>query len=176
MKIRAVVVGVLAICAAVLHMSCLCGPCEVASTNRELALAAFEAVAAGDMDALDNLVAADYVRHCEATPDVRVDSLAAFKEYLLNERAAVPDPQLKVVHLIAEDNLVAFWARYSGFQEGPMGPFPATGNEMDIAFSGFHRIENGKIVETWVTWDNLAALTQLGLWAPPALEEIEVVE
>jgi len=176
MKIRTGAVGVSAICVAVLQMSCLCGPCEVATANRELAVAAFEAVAASDLDALDDLIAVDYVRHCEATPDVRVDSLAAFKEYLLAERASVPDPQLKVVHLIAEDNLVAFWARYSGTQEGPMGPFPATGNEMDIAFSGFHRIEDGKIAETWVTWDNLAALSQLGLWAPPALEEIEVVE
>lgn len=173
---RAFAVGVFGLCFAVLHMSCLCGPCEVATTNKELALAAFEAVAAGDMDALDNLIADDYVRHCEATPDVQVDSLAAFKEYLLNERESVPDPQLQVVHLIAEDNLVAFWATYAGIQEGPMGSFPATGNEMEIDFAGFHRIEDGKIAETWVTWDNIAALTQLELWPPPALEEIEIVD
>lgn len=176
MKVRAGVVGVLGICAAVLQVGCLCGQCEVAAANKELVLDAFEAVGAGDMDALDDLMAVDYVRHCEATPDVHVDSLAAFKEYLLNERESVPDPQLQVVHLIAEDNLVAFWARYSGTQEGPMGPFPATGNEIDIAFAGFHRIEDGKIVETWVTWDNLAALTQLGLWPPSEFEEVEMVE
>jgi hypothetical protein len=32
-----------------------------------------------------------------------------------------------------------------------------------------HRIAEGKIVETWVTWDNLAALSQLGLF--PAGDE-----
>jgi hypothetical protein len=47
---------------------------------------------------------------------------------------------------------------------------------MDIAFSGFHRIDDGKIAETWVTWHNLATLTELGLWTPPALEEIEIIE
>ncbi len=176
MRLRTVVGGVLVICCAALHMSCLCGPCEVATTNKELALSAFEAVATGNMDALDDLISVDYVRHCEATPDVQVNSLAAFKAYLLNDRESVPDPQLQVVHLISEDNLVAFWATYAGTQEGPMGPFPATGNEMEIAFSGFHRIENGKITETWVTWDNLTALTQLGLWPPPEFEEIAVVE
>ena len=176
MRKRAVVGGLFGFCCVVLHMSCLCGPCEVATTNKELALSAFEAVAAGDMDALDDLIAVDYVRHCEATPDVDVDSLAAFKEYLLNDRRSFPNPQLTVVHLIAEDKLVAFWAKYAGAQDGPMGPFPATGNEMEIAFSGFHRIEEGKIAETWVTWDNLAGLTQLGLWPPPEFEELEIVE
>lgn len=57
-----------------------------------------------------------------------------------------------------------------------MGPFPATGNEMEISFAGIHRIEDGKIAETWVTWDNLTALTQLGLWPPPEFREIAVGE
>ncbi len=167
MSTRALVGGTLAISFAALHLSCLCGPCEVATTNKELALAAITAVEAGDLDALDGLIAADYVRHSQATPGVEITSLAAFKEYLLNDRMSFPDPELKVVHLIAEDNLVAFWATYAGVQEGAMGPFPATGNRMELDFAGIHRIEDGKIVETWVTWDNLAALTQLGLWPPP---------
>lgn len=173
---RAVVVGVIGLVIAALQMSCLCGPCEIATENKELALAAFEAVAAGDMDALDSLIAVDYVRHCEATPDVEVNSLEDFKAYLLSDRESFPDPDLTVIHLIAEDNLVAFWATYGGIQEGPMGPFPATGNAMEIRFAGFHRIEDGKIVETWVTWDNLAALEQLGLWPPVEFEEIETID
>jgi steroid delta-isomerase-like uncharacterized protein len=148
----------------------------LATANKELALAAFEAVADGNMDALDNLIAVDYVRHCQATPDVQVNSLEDFKKYLLGDRESFPDPDLRVVHLIAEDNLVAFWATYAGVQEGPIGQFPATGNRMEIAFAGIHRIEDGKIAETWVIWDNLAALTQLGLWPPPELEEIEIVD
>jgi hypothetical protein len=47
---------------------------------------------------------------------------------------------------------------------------------MEIDFAGVHRIEDGKIAETWVTWDNLVGLTQLGLWPPSELEEIELVE
>ena len=156
---------------ATLLTSCLCGPCEEATSNKEIALAAFEAIGNGELDALDNLVAEDYVRHCPATPDVEVTSLQAFKDYLLQDRETVPEPQLAVTHLISEDNLVAFWATYAGVQEGPMGPYPATGNFMEIEFSGFHRIEDGKIAETWVTWDNLSGLTQLGLFPPEAPEE-----
>lgn len=176
MRMRALAGGTVAIGLVALHMSCLCGPCEIAATNKELALAAFEAVADGNLDALDELVAVDYVRHCQATPDITVASLEEFKEYLLNDRVSFPDPDLQVIHLIAEDNLVAFWATYAGVQEGPMGPFPATGNMMEIEFAGIHRIEDGKIAETWVTWDNLSALTQLGLWPPNELEESEIVD
>jgi steroid delta-isomerase-like uncharacterized protein len=157
-------------------MGCLCGPCELATKNKELVLAAFEAVGNGDMNALDDLIAVDYVRHCQATPDFEVTSLEGFKQYLLKDRETVPDPDLKIVHLIAEDNLVAFWATYAGVQEGPIGPLPATGNRMEIDIAGIHRIEDGKIVETWVTWDNVTALTQLGLWPPPEFVELEVVE
>jgi len=53
MSTRALVGGTLAISFAALHLSCLCGPCEVATTNKELALAAITAVEAGDLDALD---------------------------------------------------------------------------------------------------------------------------
>jgi steroid delta-isomerase-like uncharacterized protein len=173
---RSLVGGTLTIGFAALHLSCLCGPCELATTNKELVLKAFAAVSEGDLDALDGLIAVDYVRHSQATPGVEITSLEAFKEYLLRDREVVPDPELKIVHLIAEDNFVAFWATYAGVQEGPMGPFPATGNRMEIDVAGIHRIEGGKIAETWITWDNLAALTQLGLWPPPEFVELDVDE
>lgn len=160
----------------VLLTSCLCGPCEVATENKELVLAAFQAVSDGNLDALDDLIAADYVRHCQATPDVQVTSLEAFKQFLLKDRETFPEPELKVVHVIAEDNLVAFWATYSGVQEGAMGPFPATGKRMELDIAGFHRIEDGKIAETWVTWDNMAGLTQLGLWPPSETEAPGIVD
>ena len=33
-----------------------------------------------------------------------------------------------------------------------------------------NRIIDGKLVESWLTWDNLAGLTQVGLYSPPAPE------
>jgi hypothetical protein len=54
-----------------------------------------------------------------------------------------------------------------------MGPLPATGNLLEIDFSGVHRIEDAEIAETWVTWDNLAQLARLGLFQPQAQETPE---
>jgi len=158
--------GIFVIVAPALLIGCLCGPCEEATKNKELALASFEVLRSGELDRLDEFIATDYVRHCQATPDVEVTSLEAFKEYLRQEEETFPNPEFTVTHLLSEDNLVAFWATYTADQKGPMGPYPATGKRMELEFGGVHRIEDGKIAETWVTWDNMAGLTQLGLFPP----------
>ena len=62
---------------------------------------------------------------------------------------------------------VAIRARLIGTQTGPMGPFPASGNKLELPFMGILRIEDDKIAEMWVEWDNLNALTQLGHFQPP---------
>jgi predicted ester cyclase len=70
--------------------------------------------------------------------------------------------------MLAEGDLVAIWATYEGTQRGQMGPFPPSGKKMRVDFGAILRVENGKIAELWVTWDNMAALAQLGhLPAPP---------
>jgi len=154
-------------------MGCLCGTCEEATKNKETVLAAFDAMNNGDLDALDDFIAADYIRHCPATPEIKITTLEAFKPFLTGWYEAFPDAVMTVQHLIAEDNMVAFWATFSGTHEGPMGPFLATGKRLDSQFSGMHRFADGKIVETWVTWDNMSDLKQLGLYPP---EPVEVVE
>jgi steroid delta-isomerase-like uncharacterized protein len=138
--------------------------------NKELVAEAFTAVEAGDFDRLDQFIAEDYVRHCQATPDITVASLAEFKDFLARDRATVSDPKLVHHRLVAEDDLVAFWITYSGVQDGPMGPYPATDKRMELDCAGIHRIADGKIVESWITWDNITALTQLGLLPPSPAE------
>lgn len=63
---------------------------------------------------------------------------------------------------MAEDDKVALRAIYRGTQTGQMGPFPPSGRKVAIPFRGILRIQNGKIAEMWVEWDNVAVLTQLG--------------
>ena len=120
---------------------------------------------------LDQVIAKDYRRHCQATPDVTVESLDDFKALLRSFDETSPDATMTLDQMAAEGDLVAFWGTWSGTQQGPFGPFPATGKTMTLDFAGFHRIQDGKIAETWVTWDNLAMLRQLGLFPPPQSEK-----
>lgn len=126
-----------------------------------------EAVNSRNLDALDAIIAPDYVRHCQATPDVDVRSLAEFKQFLRNDFLSVPDSVITTKFMVSEGDLQAFYCTYAGTQTGQMGPFPPSGRRINVDFSGVNRFENGKIVESWLTWDNLAGLVQLGHIKPP---------
>jgi len=146
--------------------SCTESNTNTAQQNKEIVKKSFEIVANGDYEGMNNYIAEDYVRHCQATPELIIESLDAFKEFIRMDRMSIPDQKLSVKMLVAEGNLVAFWATYTGTQTGQMGPFPPTGKSAELDFSGVHRLENGKVVETWVTWDNITILSQLGHFPP----------
>jgi len=135
--------------------------------NKELVMRFVTANNERDMAALDELLAPGFTRHCPATPGVDVKCPDDFKEFLRRDVAAVPDARVEVKHILAEGAKVALWANYSGTQEGPMGPFPASGRSCSTDFGGVFRIEDGRIAELWVTWDNLDILAQLGHIEPP---------
>ncbi len=135
--------------------------------NKALVLEATAALDGGAPDELDQYIAADYVRHCQATPEAVVGSLVDFKKLLGEWAGTFSNIETTIDVLVAEGDLVAFYGSYTATQTGPMGPFPATGKQMKSDFAGYHRIADGKIAETWVTWDNLASLVQLGLFPPP---------
>jgi len=148
-----------------------CGPRvdEQAAKNKAIAIQTLDVLNSREYKKLDQFYAQDFKRHCQATPEARVESLDDFKALINEWDRQFPDGKYELLMTAAEGDLVAFYMTYSGTQEGQVGPFPPTGNKMSADCAGFHRLENGKIVETWVTWDNLAVLSQLGLF-PPASE------
>lgn len=148
-------------------LSCQDPAITLAQQNKEMVSKAFEVVGSGDFDNMGNYIAENYVRHSQATPDLKVSSLEEFKEFIRTDRMAVPDQRLEIHHLVAQGNMVAFYATYHGTQTGQMGPFPPSGKTVALDFSGVHRVEDGKIAETWITWDNIAFLSQLGYFPPP---------
>ena len=85
-----------------------------------------------------------------------------------NSGFSMPDQRITLKKMIAEGEYVAALATYSGTQTGPMGDFPITGNFAEVHYLSMFRIEDGKVAELWVEWDNLAIFTQLGLFPPPA--------
>ena len=128
---------------------------------------AVAAIMAGDYDSLNRYFSEDYVRHCQATPDIPEANFEQFVDFLKSDRGAVPDQSVEEVHLFAQKDRVAYWGVYRGTHQGQMGPFAPTGKPIELHFAGIHRLVGGKIVETWVTWDNLTMLNQLGLYPPP---------
>ena len=154
-----------------------CAPAE-SSANEEIVLRMIEAVNTRDFDALDEVVSPAVRRHSGATPEVQVTSLEEFKAFLHADLASVPDAMQEINRIFSSGDMVALHATYSGTQTGQMGPFPPSGKQLELPFIGLLRVENGKIAEIWVEWDNLNALAQLGHFPPPGMipEETPDVE
>ncbi len=122
-----------------------------------------------DFERLDTLLTAEMVRHSQATPGMEtMKGVEPFKAYLEASTAEMPDWRIACPMTAAEGDLMGVWCTLHGTQEGPMGPYPASGKQMDLDFSGMLRFEGGKIAEWWVTWDNMAGLKQLGHMTPPS--------
>jgi predicted ester cyclase len=120
------------------------------------------------LDDLDDIIAVDFVRHCEATPDVHVRSRDEFKEFLRGFTDAFPDEVQTFTHVVAEGDSIGVLATYEGTHQGAFGPFEPTGNRVNFTFAGIMKVTGGKISEFWVTWDNMTVLGQLGLLPSPA--------
>jgi len=135
--------------------------------NKQLVRAFVDAGNRNDVEAFDTLLAAGFLRHCQATPEIAVTSCEGFKQFYRDTASTFPDQRMTADVLVAEGDRVAFWGKFSGTQDGPMGPFPPTGKRMESETAGVFRIEGGRIAELWVTWDNLAGLVQLGHFPPP---------
>ena len=137
------------------------------NSNKQLVRSFADAGNQNNLDAFDTILTPNFQRHCEATPEISVCSCEDFKQFYLETAKTFPDQTMTLDKLISEENLVAFWGRFSGTQEGSMGPFPPTGKKMVSDCAGVFRIEENRIAELWVTWDNLSGLAQLGLFPPP---------
>ncbi|HEV8711232.1 MAG TPA: ester cyclase [Candidatus Binatia bacterium] len=134
----------------------------ITEENKVLVRRFWEAMNTRQWDAFDELLAPDVVRHCQATPEINVRSREQFKDFCRQDATVFPDSIQTFTHLVAEGDFVAVWATFEGTQRGQMGPFPPSGKKVQFDFGAVFHVENGKIAEWWVTWDNTAILAQLG--------------
>jgi steroid delta-isomerase-like uncharacterized protein len=158
---------VLAFALAVVFVGCAPSTQQQLEAHKAVVQRFAEVLNSADFDALDELVTEDFRRHSQATGEMQVNSREEFKQLQRSFLTSMPDQRVTIEMLIAEGDKVAALATYAGTQTGPMGEFPITGNAAESKFLSIFRLENGRIAELWVEWDNLAMLSQLGLFPPP---------
>jgi steroid delta-isomerase-like uncharacterized protein len=113
-----------------------------------------------DCDALDDIVATDFVRYSNAAPGVW--SREDLKEFLRSEFETFPDAHESIEDIVAEGDRVAVRHSFRGTQTGPLGHYPPSGKVLSADYLAIYRLAAGKIAEAWVEWDNLSGLVQLG--------------
>jgi|SRR5947209_470603 len=133
--------------------------------NKALVRRFYEEIDKGNIDAMDELVAEDYVDHSPPpfpVPPGREGVKAAFRLFW----EATPGRHVVEDQVAEGDKVVTRLTAY-GRHEGDLPGIPRTGNDMDMTATVIHRIADGRLVEKWSDKDELRMLQQLEVIPPP---------
>ncbi len=121
-----------------------------------------------NIDIFDEVLTDNYVRHCQAMPpDLQeIHGSEQLKIFVKDFLIAVPDITETIDLMFADSDKVAYITTMKGTQTGTMDGLPPSGKEFTCVNIIIQRLEDGKIAETWISWDNVAILTQLGFFPP----------
>jgi len=112
-------------------------------------------------DAIDEVYAPDVVWH---NPDQDTHGIEEAKQFIAMFKTALPDMSATVEDVIAEGDKVVTRVTIRGTHQGETEEFgPPTGRQVEGEGITIQRIEGGKIVEEWNSYDNLSLMQQLGL-------------
>lgn len=89
--------------------------------------------------------------------------MGGFKEMVSGLLLAFPDLHFTIEdQIVAGDKVATRWTA-AGTNSGALRPVPATGRQVRISGLIMDRVVDGKAVERWEQWDQMAMLQQLGL-------------
>ena len=125
-----------------------------------------EIFTAGNLELADELFAPNYVLHDPSVPQ-EVRGPEGIKQYVAMYRAVYPDTHFAVEDQIAEGDEVATRWTAQGTHQGELMGIPHTGRVVTITGIEVDRISEGKIEETWVSYDTLDMMQQLGVVPAP---------
>ena len=129
--------------------------------NRAIALRASEIVNQKNPDLIEECYPPDFVWH---GPDQDIRGYELAKQLSSTFLAAFPDAQITDEDVIAEGEKVVRRYTTHATHLGETEMFgPPTGRQIELKGITIHRIEGGKIVEEWESFDNLSMMKQLGL-------------
>ncbi|MEU9132172.1 ester cyclase [Kitasatospora sp. NPDC048540] len=117
--------------------------------------------AAGDMSAIDELMAPDYRDH---DPSMAGDTVgpAAVKEMIEGYRRSF-DFTFDIQGQLADGDQVATRWMWRGTHTGEFMGMPASGKTIEAAGMTMFRFEDGRVKEGWWSWDSVGMMRQMGM-------------
>ena len=112
----------------------------------------------------DDLFTTDYVLHLPGSPPINRDGA---KQVVAMFSTAFPDLKHTVDEMISEGNAVAARWTVRGTHRGAFQGIVPAGKQIVLSGTTVHHMADGRIVETWLTMDNLDLLQQLGAVTKP---------
>ena len=116
----------------------------------------------GNLDALNELYAADFVYRRPPLPDIT--GLQAYKQAIADVRSSFSDVELTFNEIIVEGETIATRWKFQGTHIGqsPTIPVPSTGKQVRITGASVTHAVTGKAVEEWNHAGWLDFFQQLG--------------
>ena len=110
------------------------------------------------------ILADGFVHHAWHWPDAR--GWQGLKQLMDAIDSVFADAQYTIQDLIAEqDRVIVYW-KFSGISRGELMGFPATGKPGSAEGATTLHIAEGKIVGHSAQWDALGLLQSIGAWLP----------
>lgn len=117
----------------------------------------------GNLDAVNELIHPNIVRHHERNQDEDLHGLEEFRAWVSESRQAFPDLRLTIQQSFGEADRVMAYVRGKATHNGEFMGVPATGSAIEWTATALVRVADGKIAECWVIADTLGILQQLGV-------------
>lgn len=132
--------------------------------NKAIVRRFWKAFEANDQATLNEVLAYDLVAqvpggHDPQNREMHLQGISMFN-------TAFSDRHFTVEELIAEGNLVATRTTLQGIHSGNFHGQPPTGKQITATGLTIERVEDGKIVERWFSFDVTRVLQELGLVIP----------
>ena len=113
----------------------------------------------GEIDRADEFIGSTIVDH-NATPGMP-GGIEGVKAILSAIRRGFPDHDARIIHQIAEGDLVATYKTFTGTHRGEFFGTPPTGKRATIRVMDFVRYADGRVAEHWNIVDFAGLMQQL---------------
>jgi steroid delta-isomerase-like uncharacterized protein len=122
----------------------------------------YAAMGAGDFAGMTACFSAD----CPTVTPAGTMNPAEHEAFGRSFKAALPDAHMAIEKAVEAGPEVFVAGRFRGTHTGalvtPQGTLPASGKPLDLPYADYFRVEDGKIIEHRVYWDQADMMTQLG--------------
>ena len=111
---------------------------------------------------IDELFAEGGVAYGLGDGEAEVRGPAQLKPFVRNLRGTLPDLQISIQDIMAEEDKVMVRVSLEGTHSGSGLGVPPSGRRIRVAGIVVIRISKGQFVEGWNSWDQLGLLRQIG--------------
>jgi steroid delta-isomerase-like uncharacterized protein len=116
----------------------------------------------GNLDAVPEMIAEHCQYHDAVFPHM-IEGVASMQRHIERCRRAFPDLKFTITETVARGNEVEVRWSATATQAAEFLSMPAMDKSASIQGTSIYRIEDGKIVENWVTWNLMSLMEQLGV-------------